>query len=470
MLGASIYIVPFMIQRNVPGIGPYVLPAFMFAAIPAVLAALAYAMLSSAMPRAGGSYIFASRGLHPYLGFVASFAQWFGLSIAIGVISYVLPTFFRDIAATLGWQDVAAALDAGWGRVAFALALLWGFTGVNMRGLSFYERTLIPLMILMFALGLIVIIAGFSLDHHDFTRGLPAMEGRNLDIASAAVFNIDTFLAAAAVLFSGFIGFDAVAQAGGEAKNPEKLLPRAILLAILAVGTFYFLFTSAVYHAVPWQYVAEAAAQGDISAPGLFRFLLPPFWTILIMTGAAVALLNDLPAMLLSVSRLVFAWSADGVFPKRMAAVHSGSRTPRRALVFSASMATTGILGSHFAGDFFLGVDIMVTSMLVNFLLMCLTVWTLPAINPALANGMGVIRNRSLQRLLAALGIVFLTGFLLIHVWKDLRNPAQAWYFHATPVWLLVMTLGSGIYFWKIRALKKKGTDIAAGFKQLPEG
>ena len=85
MLGASVYVVPFMIQRNVSGIGSWVLPAFLFAAIPALLAALAYAVLASAMPRAGGSYVYASRGLHPYLGFVASFSQWFGLSIVIGV-------------------------------------------------------------------------------------------------------------------------------------------------------------------------------------------------------------------------------------------------------------------------------------------------------------------------------------------------------------------------------------------------
>ncbi|MDZ7650242.1 MAG: hypothetical protein U5K54_25650 [Cytophagales bacterium] len=46
MIGASIYVaVPFMIQRNVPGIGPYVLPAFLFAAIPATLAAFAYPSL-----------------------------------------------------------------------------------------------------------------------------------------------------------------------------------------------------------------------------------------------------------------------------------------------------------------------------------------------------------------------------------------------------------------------------------------
>ncbi len=42
MIGASIHVVPFMIQRNVPGIGPYVLPAFLLAAVPAMLAAFAY--------------------------------------------------------------------------------------------------------------------------------------------------------------------------------------------------------------------------------------------------------------------------------------------------------------------------------------------------------------------------------------------------------------------------------------------
>lgn len=78
MLGAAINVIPFMIQRNVPGIGPWVLPSYLFAAAPAILAALAYAILASAMPRAGGSYVYASRGLSPYLGFAASFSQWFG--------------------------------------------------------------------------------------------------------------------------------------------------------------------------------------------------------------------------------------------------------------------------------------------------------------------------------------------------------------------------------------------------------
>ena len=145
MLGASINVVPFMIQRNVPGIGPYVLPAFAFAAIPALLAALAYSTLATAMPRAGGSYIYASRGLNPYLGFVASFSQWFGLSIVIGVVAYVTIPFFRDIAVALELEGVAASLEMGVVRVGLALLLVWLFVWVNIRGAKSYEKTVIQI-------------------------------------------------------------------------------------------------------------------------------------------------------------------------------------------------------------------------------------------------------------------------------------------------------------------------------------
>ncbi len=194
-----------------------------------------------------------------------------------------------------------------------------------------------------------------------------------------------TFLSASAVLFASFIGFDSIAQAGGEAKNPSRNLPLAIGLAVGSVGVLYMLFTAAVYHAVPWEYIAGEAQRRDLTAPGLLGYLLPPFWTVVIISAAAVALAKDLPAMLLAVSRLMFAWAGDGIFPRAIARVHPVFRTPHVAIIASAGMATLGILGSHLAGDFFLGVDILVTSMLVNFLLMALSVVAVPRRNPALA-------------------------------------------------------------------------------------
>lgn len=468
MLGASVYIVPFMIQRNVPGIGPYVLYAFLFAAIPALLAAYAYALLASSMPRAGGSYIFASRGLHPYLGFIASFSQWFGLSIAIGVISYVTIPFMRDTALAMEMTNLAQTLDSPNIRLVLALALLWVFVLINIRGLGSYQMALIPMMIIMFSLGAVVIFAALHFTQEDFAHELLEHEGRVIPSTTTG-FHFPTFLTAAALLFSSFIGFDSIAQAGGEAKNPRRNLPLAIAIAILGVGLYYFIFVAAVYRAVPWQFVAEEAMDKDISAPGLLSYLLPAGWSVLIIGGAAIALINDLPAMLLSVSRLMFAWAKDGIFPISVSRIHPRFQTPVSALLLSGLMASVGILGSHWAGDFFLGVDIMVTSMLINFMLMCLTLLTLPKRNPTLAKNMDTLSPPYWQKGIAISGFFLLGLFLCVHLYKDLSAELQAWYFHSTPVWLIVMGLASLIYWLHIRKMKQAGEDIQQKFLHLPD-
>jgi len=461
MVGAGINVIPFMIQRNVPGIGASVLPAFALATVPAVLAGLAYAVLASAMPRAGGTYVYASRGLHPYLGFVASFSQWLALCVAIGVVSYVLVPFLRDIAVTAGSNDVAGLLERGPVRLGISLLVLWSAVAVNVRGLTLYERLVVPLMFLTFLLGGVVIIAGFALDPSDFAAaGLAAP-----DIPSGT--DTPTLLSASALLFASFIGFDSIAQAGGEAKHPARNLPLAIAIAVGSVAVFYMLFTAAVYHAVPWQYVVEQAQRRDLTAPGLLGPMLPPFWTVVIVSAAAVALIKDLPPMLLSVSRLMFAWAEDGIFPASIAAVHGSYGTPHLAIVMSGAMASLGILGCHLAGDFFLGIDILVTAMLVNFLLMALTVLTLPRRNPAIDREVSVLPSRGLRLSLAALGVAVLAVFLAMHTWRDLTT-GVAWYFRSTWLWAGMMAAGTVIYARGVRALKKSGVDLPARFAALP--
>jgi APA family basic amino acid/polyamine antiporter len=467
MVGAAINIIPFMVQRHVPGIGPHVLSAYLFAAVPAILAGLAYAILGSAMPRAGGSYVYASRALDPYLGFVASFSQWFSLSVAIGVVSYVLIPFLRDVAVAAGWSGAAATLDAGVVRVPLALAFLWAAVIINLRGVKLYERIIVPLMFLTFLLGGIVIVAGFLFDHGDFAAAVSSRGGA-IPSAPEPPLTLRTFLPASALLFSSFIGFDSIAQAGGEARNPGRTIPLAIGISVAAAGAFYILFTAAVYHAVPWAYVAEQARVRDLTAPGLLGDLLPPAWTVAIVAGAAVALAKDLPAMLLAVSRLMFAWAEDGVFPRAVARVHPVRRTPYVAVICSAVVASATVVGSHVAGDFFLGVDILVTSMLVNFILMCAAVLTLPARNPTLARDVRVVRSRRLQVAVATLGVLALGIFLAVHTWRDLTAPARAWYFRSTPLWIVVMALATVVYLRELRALRRRGADVRRIFATLP--
>lgn len=465
MMGASINVIPFMIQKNIPGIGPYVVPAFLFAAIPAVFAAFAYAILSSAMPRAGGSYLYASRGLSPYLGFIASFSQWFGLSIVIGVISYIIVPFIRDIFFNLEFYNISTFLEVGSIRLIISLLFIWLFVYVNIIGGKLYRNTLIPMLIIMFSLGGIVIISGLLFDQNDFIDSLCRTESRVIEPILEKSFDWKIFLTASTLMFSSFIGFDAIAQTGNEAKNPTKNIPRAILLAIFIVSLYYILFTISVYNIVPWNFIADESLTKDITAPGLLSYVLPPFWGILIIIGAAIALINDLPAMILSVSRLIFAWSKDNIFPEKISEIHPKYNTPHRAIIYVGIVASIGALGSHFAGDFFLGIDIMVTAMMINFLLMCITLISIKRVNPTLYNKITIIKNRTIQVLVGFIGSIIILIFLVIHTFKDLSSNVDGWYFHSTYIYLIVMTAASLYFIIRWNRVKTKNINT---YKELP--
>ena len=465
MMGASINVIPFMIQKNVPGIGPYVVPAFLFAAIPAIFAAYSYAILSSSMPRAGGSYLYASRGLSPYLGFIASFSQWFGLSIVIGVIAYIIVPFIRDVFYNLGLISISDFLEVGYVRLSISLILIWVFVYVNIIGGKLYRNTLIPMLFIMFALGSIVIVSGVLFNQNDFIEAVFEIEKREITSIQYKQFDWRVFLTASTLLFSSFIGFDAIAQTGNEAKNPTKNIPRAILLAIFIVSIYYILFTISVYNIVPWNFVADESLIKDITAPGLLSYVLPPFWGILIILGATIALINDLPAMILSVSRLMFAWSKDKIFPDKVSSIHEKYSTPYISILIVGVVASIGSIGSHFAGDFFLGIDIMVTSMMINFLLMCITVITIVKVNPKLYQEITILKNRSLQKIIGYIGSFIIIIFLVIHTYKDLTSEVDAWYFHSTFIYLIVMTLASFYFLARWIKIKRNNKHI---FKSLP--
>ena len=234
------------------------------------------------------------------------------------------------------------------------------------------------------------------------------------------------------------------------------------------MGLFYFLFTASVYSIIPWSFVAEQAQIKDITAPGLLSYVLPNGIDTLIILGATLALINDLPAMLLSVSRLMFAWAKDGIMPKQLTAIDPKKNTPIVALVAAGILSSIGVLGSNFAGDFFLGIDIMVTSMLVNFLLMSITLLTIKKHNVELYTNIEVLKNRPIQLFIGWGGVVFLSSFLGIHLYKDLTNSVAAWYFHSTYVWLIVMGMATLVFIYQWNQMKSKDIGFRKKFKKLP--
>jgi APA family basic amino acid/polyamine antiporter len=468
MIGIGINILPFMVQRSQPGVGDYVPVAYLVAVVPAGLAALCYAMLASAMPRAGGSYVNATRALDPFAGFLASFAQWFGLSIGMGVVAYLMVPMLRDLLATAALTTIAPLLDRGIVRVPLALAAMWFAWWINVIGVRSYQRTLVVMATITIMGPIIMTAAGAIFTHADFDAAvrahglIPPAESTPLPAFSPTVF-----WGTCVILFSSFIGFDSVSQAGGEAKRPGDLA-RAILLAIGVIAVYYILFTWAVYHAVPWQYIYRESLVHDISAPGLLSLLLPRWAGLAILLAVTVAILKVIPAVMLANSRLLYAFSADQIFPEPLSRVHPRFRTPHVALTATALLGSASILGCKLGGDFFLGVDILVISMLFNYFLMAWAVLAFPRVNPSLYKRVQFMRSPAVQLVVAAAAMLALGTLLVVQVAADWRS-TQPWYLRSTPEWLFVMAAGSVVFarFW-VR-LKRRGIDPRTEiFGQLP--
>lgn len=468
MIGVGINIIPFMIQRSQPGVGAAVPLVFIVTAVPAGLAALCYAMLSSAMPRAGGSYVYATRALSPFPGFLASFAQWFGLSMGMGVVAYLLVPMLRDTLATAGFPQLAPVFDRPIVRVPLALAAIWFFWWINLRGIKTYERTVVFMTAAMIAGPLIMTVTGFLSGPGEFEAAVARGAVPLPPAAPTPEFSIARFAGAAVILFSSFIGFDAISQAGGEARNPSRNLPRSILIAIGAVALYYVLFTAAVYHAIPWEHIYRVSLVQDVSAPGLLAPLMPAWLGVIILLTVTVSILDSIPSVMLANSRMIYAFSADRVFPSIFSQVHPRFRTPHHATTLTAVAGSLSVLGCAFAGDFFLGVDLLVVSMLVNFFMMALAVLAFPSVNPELYANVRFLRSRGTQVAVAAASLVLLGGLLLVQVVLDLRSDTP-WYLKSTASWTLTMALGALIFARSWRALREGGVDPAREiFRQLP--
>jgi len=460
MVGVGINLLPFMVQRSQPGIGPWVPAAYVIAAVPAVLAALCYAALVSAMPRAGGSYVNVSRALNPFAGFLASFSQWFGLCMAMGVVAYFLVPVIRDLLAVAGLRGTAR-LDLILPRLGICLLSIWLAWLVNILGIRLYERSVVVMAAVTIVAPIIMTLAGVLTSPQAALMKLQSAGTVRLTPAAMPPVTLATILGTAVVLFSSFIGFDAVAQAAGEARRPADLA-RAIMIA------YYVSFTWSVYHAIPAEYIYRVSLVHDVSAPGLMAPLLPQWLSLTILTSVGIAILKVLPAVMMANSRSLYAFSADGILPKAFSRIHSRFRTPHYALTVTAVVASVCVLGCNLAGDFFLGVDLLVISMLVNFLLMAAALITFPRVNPELHKRITFLTSRNAQVAVASAALLLLGVLLIVEIAEDVSSTVH-WYLKSTASWVLVMSAAC-VVFWRFWTKSiAKGLDPRAQiFGELP--
>jgi len=417
---------------------------------------------------------------------MATFSKWFGLAAAIGVIAYIdvalLASGIGYLEPYIGMRGVVAWLTSDAAKVVIPLAMIWLFWLINLLGVRTYGRTVIVLMILMLLGGVAVIITGFANRPEQYAAAFAAHPGAAMaetlakvgltgksvsDIAAGAgdmrpggLFEV---VAAVSWLFFAYIGFAGISQAGGEARNPRRVLPRAFIIATAVICGYYVLFSAAVYHAIPWRFIAGfvKAAPDDVSVPLLVGVLMPSWLAAFVALMAALALANDIPPMLLATSRLFFAWARDRVFPPGLAAINRRFQTPHWALTACAVVSSGYALACHKWGSYFVAIDTVVIALAFTYLLVSITVLTLPKRNPGIWRQVAFIRSRPAQIAIACLAILTLTPLLLNFFVRE--SPSALF-------WLGAMCAGAVIFVVMWMSAKRRGEDPRSVFAVLPTG
>jgi APA family basic amino acid/polyamine antiporter len=278
------------------------------------------------------------------------------------------------------------------------------------------------------------------------------------DIAPGGLLKIVT---ASAWLFFAYIGFAGISQAGGEARNPRRILPRAFIIATTVICGYYLLFSAAVYHAIPWRFVAGfvQAAPSDASVPLLIGILMPPALAAFVALMAALALANDIPPMLMATSRLFFAWARDGVFPRGLAAINRRFHTPHWALTACALVSSAYALACY-KWTYFVAIDTVVISLVFTYLLVSITVLTLPKRNPDIHRQVAFVRSRPAQIVVACLAILSLTPLLGLEL--AVQELASVLF------WVGAMGAGAVIFILMWTRARGRGADLGHVFSELP--
>ena len=340
IIGTGIFLVPAQMARST-GSFALVMLAWVVGGLLSLFGALTYAELSSAMPEAGGEYVYLRRAYSPLVGYLWG---WSGFilarsgsmaTIASGFAIFA-SFFFPSLGGQLAYygisigQHTVTVLDIH-GTTLLAVAAIWTLTWVNYTGVRTGGRvqsflTVLKVSVILGLTGLAFAIGRGSTAH--FAPLLP----KEFSGATWAGF----FGGAMVATLWAYDGWNNLTMVGSEVARPEKDLPRALIYGTLAVGLIYIVTNVAYFYVLP---LANVAASQNVAAAVATQFL-GRYGAAIVILGAIISSLATLNGSTLTAARIPYAMARDGVFFRRLADVHPRYRTPSMALLIDAGMAS----------------------------------------------------------------------------------------------------------------------------------
>jgi APA family basic amino acid/polyamine antiporter len=308
--------------------GPAIVIAVALAAVLATLNGLSSAQLAASHPVSGGTYEYGYEYLNPTLGFTAG---WMFLcaksasaaTAALGFAGYTLAAF--------GVHDSRARVALGVAVVAVLTAVLaGGMRRSNRANAVIVSFTLLALLAFVLA-GLPTAIEG----------GRGGFEGALRDVS------LRDLLHATALMFVAYTGYARIATLGEEIEDPERSIPRAIVITLLATMTLYVAVVAVAIGAVGADALAGATEQAAAPLEIVAREFAVPQVSHLVAIGAVTAMGGVLLNLVLGLSRVLLAMGRRGDMPPAVSEVDTHGASPRRAVVATgAGIAALTLLGS----------------------------------------------------------------------------------------------------------------------------
>ena len=309
--------------------GPAVLLSFAIAGIICAAAALAYAEMATMYPAAGSAYTYS------YVVFGELIAWIVGWSL---ILEYSLVVS----AVAVGWSGYAAPLLQGLAGVPmslmqgpelggivnlpaiFIIAVVAGLLIYGTRESANINAILVVVKLAALALFVIVALPYFDIGNFDpfMPYGFPRSGPSGSEVG---------VMAAAAIIFFAFYGFDAIATAAEETKNPDRDLGIGIVGSMVLCVIIYMVVAAAAIGAL--SYLRFANSPEPLAL--ILREIGQPWAARILAIGAVVALPTVILAFFYGQSRIFFTMARDGLLPTNLARVSSRG-TPVRITIFTA--------------------------------------------------------------------------------------------------------------------------------------
>jgi len=321
-IGGGIFRTPAVIAGRVPE-PVLMLLVWVLGGLLALCGALTYAELAAMFPRSGGVYVYVREGFGRLPAFLFGWSEL--LLIRASALGAIATPFAEYLLRSLGLDPTRPPYDGAvhWvAALAIVLTATLNYVGVRWSALLLNVTTAVKYAALALLVLLAFVVGQGSFGHFTEAGGGGAVRGGLFGLALVSVM-------------WAYDGWGDLSFVGGEVKDPERSLPRALIVGTGAVVAIYLLVNAAYLYLIP----IGAMAQSPLVAADAAQAVLGRLGVGLVAIVVMVATFSTLLGSMLTAPRIFFAMADDGLFFRRVARVHPTFHTPSVAIVL------TGVLG-----------------------------------------------------------------------------------------------------------------------------